>query len=157
LGIKEAALIRKCEWVMLGNIISLRNGMKMFQEICHMQYGLKPGAFHFKVSRKLQGGEKLDMGSMVWDVIHIPGHSMGSIGRYHQPERILIPDDVVYADYAIGRFDLHGVDPSELRKSLIELAERKVDILLPSHNRIVENLPPGYVLNTAKQWEPYLV
>lgn len=69
----------------------------------------------------------------------------------------LIPGDVVYADYAIGRFDLHGADASELRKSLMQLAERKVDILLPGHNRMVEKLPPDYVLNTAKQWEPYLV
>jgi glyoxylase-like metal-dependent hydrolase (beta-lactamase superfamily II) len=132
-------------------------GMDMFREMCQLQYGLKPGAFQFKVNRKLCGGESLDIGGMVWEVIHIPGHSAGSIGLYHPSKRILIPGDVVYADYAIGRFDLHGADASELRKSLMQLAERKVDILLPGHNRIVEKLPPDYVLNTAKQWEPYLV
>lgn len=132
-------------------------GMKMLQEMCQTQYGLKPGAFKFKVNRKLHGGESLDMGDMVWEVIHIPGHSMGSIGLYHLPKKILIPGDVVYADYAIGRFDLHGADASELKKSLIRLAERDVDILLPGHNRIVEKLPTGYILKTARQWEPYLV
>jgi len=132
-------------------------GMKMFQEMCQMQYGLPPGAFRFKVNRKLQGGEKLNMGSMIWEVIHIPGHSMGSIGLYHESQKILIPGDVVYADYAIGRFDLHGADASELKKSLMRLSERDVDILLPGHNRIVEKIPAGYILKTARQWEPYLV
>jgi glyoxylase-like metal-dependent hydrolase (beta-lactamase superfamily II) len=81
---------------------------------------------------------------------------MGSIGLYHRPMKILIPGDVVYADYAIGRFDLYGAKASELRKSLMRLAELEVDILLPGHNQIVKNLPKGYILKTARQWEPYL-
>jgi len=132
-------------------------GMDMFMQMCQMQYGLKPGAFTFQVNRKLQGGETLDIGGMAWEVIHIPGHSIGSIGLYHQAQKTLIPGDVIYADHAIGRFDLHGADPSELKKSLLRLAEREVDALFPGHNRIVEKLPPGYILKTARQWEPYLV
>lgn len=132
-------------------------GMEMFREMCQAEYGLKPGAFTFQVNRKLQGGESLKIGDMIWDVIHIPGHSVGSIGLYNSSRRILIPGDVIYADYAIGRFDLYGASGPELHKSLIRLAELEIDTLLPGHNRIVESLPPGYVLNTAKQWEPYLV
>jgi len=131
-------------------------GMDMFREYCQGQLGLKPGAFKRQVSRKLQGGETLDLGDMLWEIIHIPGHSMGSIGLYHRSMRILIPGDVVYADYAIGRFDLYGADAAELRKSLMRLAELEVDILLPGHNQIVKSLPRGYILKTAKQWEPYL-
>ena len=37
------------------------------------------------------------------------------------------------------------------------LAELVVQVLLPGHNSIVENLQPGYILRTASQWEPYLV
>jgi hypothetical protein len=70
--------------------------------------------------------------------------------------KILIPGDVVYADYAIGRFVLFGADPSELKKSLTRLAELEVDTLLPGHNQIVKGLPKGYILKTAKQWESYL-
>jgi len=132
-------------------------GMEMFQRMAQNQYGIKPGAFTFQVNRKLHGGESLDIGGMVWEVIHIPGHSMGSIGLYHQPGKILIAGDVVYADYAIGRFDLHGANASDLKKSLFRLAELKVNLLLPGHNEIVEKVPAGYILKTAKQWEPYLV
>jgi hydroxyacylglutathione hydrolase len=131
-------------------------GMDMFKGMCQMQFGLKPGAFKFQVNRKLQGGETLELGDTVWETLHIPGHSMGSIGLYHRPMKILIPGDVVYADYAIGRFDLYGANASELKKSLMRLAELEVDILLPGHNQIVKGLPKGYILKTAQQWEPYL-
>ena len=131
-------------------------GMEMFKGLCQLQFGLKPGAFKFQVNRKLQGGETLDLGDTLWEVIHIPGHSIGSIGLYHRPMKILIPGDVVYADYAIGRFDLFSADSSELKKSLMRLAELEVDFLLPGHNQIVEDLPKGYILKTARQWEPYL-
>jgi hydroxyacylglutathione hydrolase len=131
-------------------------GMDMFRELCQAQLGLKPGAFKCQVNRKLEGGETLDLGDMTWEVIHIPGHSMGSIGLYHRPMKILIPGDVVYADYAIGRFDLYGADAARLKESLMRLAELEVDILLPGHNQIVKGLPKGYILKTAKQWESYL-
>jgi len=71
-------------------------------------------------------------------------------------EKILIPGDVVYADYAIGRFDLHGANGSELKNSLLQLAKLEVNILLPGHNRIVTELSAGYISETAKQWAPYL-
>ena len=131
-------------------------GMDMFRVVCQLQFRLKAGAFKFQVNRKLQGGETLDLGETAWEVLHIPGHSMGSIGLYHRPMKILVPGDVVYADYAIGRFDLYGADASELKRSLMKLAELEVDILLPGHNQIVKGLPKSYILETAKQWESYL-
>ena len=131
-------------------------GMDMFRVVSQLQFHLKPGAFKFQVHRKLEGGEILDLGDTVWEVIHIPGHSMGSIGLYHRPMKILIPGDVVYADHAIGRFDLYGADGPELKKSLMRLAELEVDTLLPGHNRIVTGLPKGYILKTARQWESHL-
>jgi glyoxylase-like metal-dependent hydrolase (beta-lactamase superfamily II) len=131
-------------------------GMDMFRVACQLQFRLKPGVFKFQVNRKLRGGETLDLGETAWEVLHIPGHSMGSIGLYHRPMKILIPGDVVYADYAIGRFDLYGADASELKKSLMKLVELEVDILLPGHNQIVRGLPKDYFLKTARQWESYL-
>jgi hydroxyacylglutathione hydrolase len=131
-------------------------GMDMFQQVCQMQYRIKSGSFIFKVHRKLQGGEILKIGDMTWQVIHIPGHSPGSVGLYDSAEKILIPGDVLYADHAIGRFDLFGADGEELKKSLMRLSQQKVEILLPGHNRIVQKVPADYILQTLKQWEPYL-
>jgi glyoxylase-like metal-dependent hydrolase (beta-lactamase superfamily II) len=81
---------------------------------------------------------------------------MGGIALYNRPGKILIPGDVIYADYAIGRFDLHGADAGQLRKSLMDLTELDVDILLPGHNNIIKGLPSGYIGKVAKMWEPYL-
>jgi len=131
-------------------------GMDMFQNMCQMQYGLKPGAFTFRVDRQLEGGETLDLGGITWEVLHVPGHSAGSIALYNPTDQILIAGDTVYADYAIGRFDLHGADGGQLKASLMTLADLNVQILLPGHNRIMEAVPSGYILKTAKQWGPYL-
>ncbi len=131
-------------------------GMDMFQSMCQAQYGIKPGAYTFKTDRKLEGGETLEIGDLTWEVIHIPGHSEGSICLYNRPGKILIPGDVVYTDNAIGRFDLFGSSGPQLKDSLMLLGQLEVDVLLPGHNRIEANLQPGYILETAKQWEPYL-
>ncbi|MFH1122069.1 MAG: MBL fold metallo-hydrolase [Pseudomonadota bacterium] len=131
-------------------------GMDMFRSMCQMQYGLKPGYFTFAVDKKLQGDERLEIGGMAWEVLHIPGHSAGSIALYEPTKKVLIPGDVVYADYAIGRFDLHGADASGLKNSLMRLADLEVEILLPGHNRVVKDLPSGYISDTARQWAPYL-
>jgi hydroxyacylglutathione hydrolase len=131
-------------------------GMEMFRTMCQSQYGLSDGAFRMAVDRKLEGGETLSLGQTTWEVVHIPGHSVGGIALYNREERILIPGDVVYADHAIGRYDLHGASGPDLKRSLSALADLDVDILLPGHNRIVEGLPPGYIRQTAEQWAPYL-
>ena len=132
-------------------------GMEAFRNMCQVQFSLKPGFFSFHVDRKLQGGDSLSIGGQTWEVLHIPGHSLGSIALYDPSGKILIPGDVVYADYSIGRFDLHGANGATLKDSLVRLAELDVKILLPGHNRIVKDLPPGYIRKTAEQWGPYLM
>jgi len=131
-------------------------GMDMFEQMCQAQYGIKPGLFRFQVHRKLEGGEVLELGGMSWEVLHIPGHSPGSIALYNRQGKILVPGDTVYADYAIGRFDLHRASGPQLKSSLNLLAELEVTVLLPGHNRIMEQVPEGYIRDTARQWEPYL-
>jgi hydroxyacylglutathione hydrolase len=131
-------------------------GMKMFEDMVQTMFNRKKGHFKMTSDRKLAGDETLEMGGMVWDLIHVPGHSPGSIALYNPKERVLIPGDVVYADRAIGRFDFHGASGRDLNDSLLALSTLDVDILLPGHNRIVENLPGNYILETEKQWEPHL-
>ncbi len=131
-------------------------GMDMFKQMCQMQYRLKDGAFTFKVHRKLEDKEELPIGGATWTVLHVPGHSPGGIALYDAKNAILIPGDVVYADYAIGRFDLHGASGSQLGRSLMHLAELPVSMLLPGHNQILKKVPDGYIRRTAEQWGPYL-
>ena len=77
-------------------------GMEMFKDMCQREYRLKDGAFKFKVDRWLEDGDELSLGGLTWTVLHIPGHSAGGIALYAASEGILIPGDVVYADFSIG-------------------------------------------------------
>jgi glyoxylase-like metal-dependent hydrolase (beta-lactamase superfamily II) len=131
-------------------------GMEMFKQMCQMQYGLNDGDFEFKVDRHLGDGEELPIGGEVWRVIHVPGHSAGGIALYDAATGVLIPGDVIYADHSIGRFDLHGANPARLGASLASLSGLEVKTLLPGHNRMLKDVPPGYISLTARQWEPYL-
>ncbi len=108
------------------------------------------------VDRELEMEDPRAIGGMEWRCCISLGHSMGGIALYHRKDKILIPGDVVYADYAIGRFDLFGADPADLKKSLYRLADLEVDILLPGHNQIATGVSPDYIRKTAKMWEPYL-
>jgi glyoxylase-like metal-dependent hydrolase (beta-lactamase superfamily II) len=131
-------------------------GMEMFKQMCQTQYRLKNGQFTFKVHRRLEDGDELHIGEETWTVLHIPGHSAGGIALWDAGRGVLIPGDVVYADHAIGRFDLYGADPKALNASLKRLGELEVKVLLPGHNRIVKDVPKGYIASTQKQWGPYL-
>jgi glyoxylase-like metal-dependent hydrolase (beta-lactamase superfamily II) len=131
-------------------------GMEMFKEMCQSQYRLKDGAFTFNVHRRLDDAEELSLAGEVWTVLHIPGHSPGGIALYDSTRGILIPGDVIYADYAIGRFDLHGASARTLKESLSKLSGLKVKMLLPGHNRVLMDAPDGYVRAVANQWAPYL-
>jgi glyoxylase-like metal-dependent hydrolase (beta-lactamase superfamily II) len=131
-------------------------GMEMFKQMCQTQYRLKNGAFTFKVNRRLEDGEELRIGGEVWKVLHIPGHSAGGIALYDAARGILIPGDVIYADYSIGRFDLHGASARSLNESLVKLSGLEVRMLLPGHNSVLTDVPQGYIAAVTKQWEPYL-
>jgi hydroxyacylglutathione hydrolase len=132
-------------------------GMEMFKTMCQSQYHLKNGDYKLKVHRKLNDGDDLKIGGMMWKVIHIPGHSAGCIALYEAEEKILIPGDVVYADHAIGRYDLHGADPGQHLNSLTLLSGLDVKMMLPGHNRIMNHVPDGYIKETLQQWKNYLV
>lgn len=131
-------------------------GMQAFRDMCAAQFGMHPGKFTIPVARKLRDRENLKLGGASWQVVHIPGHSPGCIALYNERERILISGDVIYADEAVGRFDLHGADPEAHKASLYKLGELAVDMLLPGHGAAMEKVPSGYIHETARQWEPYI-
>ena len=150
-------------WMHADEAVPLENGdeavaygMKMFEQMVQTMFNRGKGHFKMTSDRKLRGDETLKIGEMVWELMHVPGHSPGSIALYNPELKVLIPGDVVYADSAIGRFDFQGASGPDLNDSLLALSALEVDILLPGHNRIVENLPANYILETERQWEPYL-
>ncbi|HMK37211.1 MAG TPA: MBL fold metallo-hydrolase [Desulfomonilaceae bacterium] len=131
-------------------------GNAMFESMIRSQYTLTKDFFRIKVHRKLEGGESFSLGGVEFAVIHLPGHSTGSIGLFNEEYRWLMSGDTIYADGAIGRYDLVSADPAELKQSLERIAGLGVDMLLPCHNRIVRRGADPMVRNTVHQWSPIL-
>lgn len=131
-------------------------GNSMFESMLQSQYNVPKDLFTIKVHRKLEGGEDLVLGGIPFEVIHVPGHSMGSIGLFNKEHKLFISGDTIYADGAIGRYDLVSADPAELKRSLEKIADLGVDILLPCHNRIVNGGAEPMVDNTVRQWAALL-
>lgn len=132
-------------------------GNAMFEQMIRSQDTIPEGFFKTKVSRRLEGGEILTLGGMKFKVIHVPGHSAGSIGLYNEEHKLFISGDTIYADGAIGRYDLESADTEKLKASLETIAGMSIDILLPCHNRIVKRGAEKMVKNTVRQWCEYLI
>lgn len=131
-------------------------GNSMFESMLRTQYDVPKDLFTLNVHRKLEGGEKLSLGGIPFEVVHVPGHSAGSIGLFNKEHKLFMSGDTIYADGAIGRYDLASADPAQLKQSLEKIDALGVDILLPCHNRIVNGGAEPMVKNTVRQWASML-
>jgi glyoxylase-like metal-dependent hydrolase (beta-lactamase superfamily II) len=82
-------------------------------------------------------GFVLSTGSSSFKILHLPGHTGGSIGLWEEKGRSLIAGDTVFADGGIGRYDLPTGNIDELRRSIARIAGMDVENLLPGHGREV--------------------
>lgn len=82
-------------------------------------------AFGFNVqeppvpNRFVEEGDKISFGNTTLKVIHVPGHSPGSIVLYNEKEKFLLAGDVLFAG-GIGRADLPGGNYETLVKGIEE-------------------------------------
>ncbi len=131
-------------------------GNQMFESMIRSQISIPEGFFDIKPHRKLKGGETLDLGGVVFKVIHIPGHSIGSIGLLNEEHRLFISGDTIYADGAIGRYDLFSADAAQMKSSLDLISKIGIDYLLPCHNRVVKGSAGPMIRKTVMNWAPLL-
>lgn len=69
--------------------------------------------------RWLDEGETVTIGDIVFDVLHCPGHSPGSVVFANRAERFAIVGDVVFKG-SVGRTDLPGGDHAALIAAIKE-------------------------------------
>ncbi len=69
--------------------------------------------------RWLVGGDQVTLGTLVLDVRHCPGHTPGHVVFVHQPSRLALVGDVLFAG-SIGRTDFPGGDYDTLIRSIRE-------------------------------------
>ena len=85
-------------------------------------------------SRDLTEGEQVRIGDLVFDVLHTPGHTEGSVCLYEERHGLLLSGDVLFAG-SYGRTDLPGGNDEQMAASLARLAREIPGMVrvLPGH------------------------
>jgi glyoxylase-like metal-dependent hydrolase (beta-lactamase superfamily II) len=99
-------------------------------------------------SRFLQDGEVLEVGCMALQVIHVPGHSPGSVCL--SCGDALFAGDVLFAG-SIGRTDLPGGDHLTLLKGLQDRL-----LTLPDHTLVYPGHGPQTTIGHERRGNPFL-
>ncbi len=85
-------------------------------------------------NRRVEDGDRVEVGDVVLEFMHTPGHTQDSIS-IRLPDRILTGDFLFIGEGGAGRTDLPGGDAGEHWDSLQKLAALPDDLLVfPSHD-----------------------
>ncbi|MFG2050848.1 MBL fold metallo-hydrolase [Micromonospora sp. NPDC048935] len=90
-------------------------------------YRVEPITLH----RLLDDGDRVDLGGRTLTVLHLPGHTPGSIALLDEVSGALYSGDVVYEGYLID--DLPNSDVAAYRRSMEFLADLDVSVVHPGH------------------------
>jgi glyoxylase-like metal-dependent hydrolase (beta-lactamase superfamily II) len=91
------------------------------------QYKITPAP----LTGHLDDGDVLDTGDRVLHVLHLPGHSPGSIALYERATRTLFSGDAIYDGLLID--NAWHSDPEAYRESLLRLRELPVETVHAGH------------------------
>jgi len=81
-----------------------------------LKYGMT-GSRNLAPDRWLEEGDELTVGELVFDVLHCPGHSPGSVAFISRAEPFAIVGDVLFRG-SVGRTDIPGGDHAALIRSI---------------------------------------
>jgi len=97
--------------------------------------------------RELAEGDSLSVGTLAFDVMHLPGHAPGHV-VFHGAG-VVLGGDVLFAG-SIGRTDLPGSDPRAMEESLARIAELDDDVVVyPGHG-------PATTIGRERATNPFL-
>jgi glyoxylase-like metal-dependent hydrolase (beta-lactamase superfamily II) len=90
-------------------------------------YGIPPAP----ATRLLEDGDVVDLGDRVLQVLHLPGHTEGSICLFDPADGSLFSGDVIYDDVLLD--ELHESDIDDYVRSMRRLRALPVRIVYPGH------------------------
>jgi len=97
-------------------------------------------------TQDLREGEQLRIGDLVFDVLHTPGHSEGSVCLYEERRGLLLSGDVLFAG-TYGRTDLAGGNDDQMVASLARLARE-----IPEAVRVLPGHGPETTIGRELPW-----
>jgi glyoxylase-like metal-dependent hydrolase (beta-lactamase superfamily II) len=99
----------------------------------------------------LQDGQTLQLGPLIWRVLHTPGHSPGSVTLWCPQEKVALVGDTLFLD-SIGRIDFPTSDPKAMRDSL-----HRVLMALPDDTRVCPGHGPDTTIGRERRSNPFIV
>lgn len=99
-------------------------------------------------SRLLEDGDKIDVGDLIFEVIHTPGHTPGSISL--GCDGIVFTGDTLFAE-GVGRTDLPGGSETEIIKSIRERL-----FILPDETKVYPGHGSATTIGHEKGHNPFI-
>lgn len=103
-----------------------------------------------KADKFLAHGDKLYLGEEVVEVLHVPGHSRGSVALYVPESNFIVVGDVLF-QASVGRTDLPGGNQHDLLDSI-----HKYLLTLPEETVVFPGHGPETSIAFEKENNPFL-
>ncbi len=97
-------------------------------------------------THELVEAEQVRIGDLVFDVLHLPGHTEGSVCLYEERHGLVLTGDVLFAG-AFGRVDLPGGSEEQMVASLARLSEA-----VPPTTRVLPGHGPETTIERELPW-----
>ena len=99
----------------------------------------------------LTPGNEINLGDTIWEVLHAPGHSPGSICFVHRDSNQAIVGDTLFAG-SIGRHDFPTSNVDDLRHSISEVL-----LKLPDEMTIYPGHGPSSTIGHERMTNPFVL
>lgn len=114
-----------------------------------MMFGIAEDVADVTVSVNLEEGDRIRIGEGELEVIHVPGHSPGSIVLYDRKDGFLIAGDVLFQG-SIGRTDLPGGNHRQLLTGI-----REKLLTLPPSTVVYPGHGPATTIGAEEKTNPF--
>lgn len=114
-------------------------------------FGIKEKVNVCKAGKLLKEGNKIDVGNSHLIVLHVPGHSPGSIVLYAPDEDVVYAGDVLFAG-SVGRTDLPGGSHAQLIRGIKEKL-----LPLPDKTMVYPGHGPATTIGRERVSNPFLI
>lgn len=114
------------------------------------EFGMRREVENVSIDIYLRDGDEIRIGNGALKVLHVPGHSPGSVALYDADDNFVITGDALFRG-SIGRTDLPGGDT----RTLIDAIESKL-MPLPDETVVYPGHGPATNIGMERRTNPFL-